>query len=223
MRVWLKFRRADELAFISHLDAHKAYYRMFRRADIPLALSQGFNPHPIMSLAAPLPLGFQSEADYLDIVLSSSMALQEISRRLSTVSGHEAFQLVGLRQVPQQGVSALAALVAWAEYNIDLKRAPGLVESIERFNSADSAVFTKQTKRGEREADAKGLVRRLDAERNVVNAILSMAEPIVFRPEELVSVLSSLVGEQWEIEVVSRRELYVREDGLVTPMQLRLG
>ncbi|MBS4053530.1 MAG: DUF2344 domain-containing protein, partial [Thermaerobacter sp.] len=47
MRLWLKFARADELGYISHLDTHRAYYRLFRRAELPLALSQGFNPHPI--------------------------------------------------------------------------------------------------------------------------------------------------------------------------------
>lgn len=223
MRLWLKFRRADELAFISHLDAHKAYYRLLRRADIPLAFSQGFNPHPVMSLAAPLPLGFHSEADYLDLALSKPMELEDISQRLMTVSGHEALQLVGLRQVPQQRLQALAALVAWAEFSIVLRTTPGLRSSLELFDKADQVMFIKQTKRGSRDADAKGLVKALRVNGNVITAILAMAEPVVFRPEELVGVLGSLVGEQWEIELVSRRELYVRALGLVTPLKLQLG
>ncbi|MFH1087432.1 MAG: TIGR03936 family radical SAM-associated protein, partial [Chloroflexota bacterium] len=56
-RLRLKFGRDRSLRFISHLDLMRLWERAFRRAGVPLAYSQGFTPHPSISLAAPLALG----------------------------------------------------------------------------------------------------------------------------------------------------------------------
>lgn len=220
MRLWLKFERDDSLAFISHLDAHKAYYRMFRRAELPLAYSQGFNPHPVMSLAAPLPLGFQSRADYLDLTLSGELNVGDVRERLSTVSGQDSLRLLGVRAV---GTSqpALAALIAWARYEITL--AEGEVEkAVQVFLSAQEAPFVKETKRGTRQADAKVLVRSVAVAGRMIKAVLSLAEPVVFRPEEFVQVLSGLSATTLEIELISREELYVRGEGMQSPLECEL-
>lgn len=223
MRLWLKFSRADALAFISHLDTHKAYYRMFRRAELPLAYSQGFNPHPVLSLAAPLPLGFMSNADYLDLALAEDIPAGEITKRLLTVSGHENLTLQGLRVITTK-VPALAALIAWGEYDITLRPAFDVTGAIKAFEEAREVPFVKETKRGTRDADAKTLVRSIVATEQGLRAILSLGEPVVFRPEELVKVLSafSTSGNEAEIELVVRQELYVRGDKLDHPLQCEL-
>ena len=223
MRLWLKFSRADSLAFISHLDTHKAYYRMFKRAELPLAYSQGFNPHPVMSLAAPLPLGFSSEADYLDLVLAENTPVEEITRRLLTVSGHENLTLQGVRVITTK-TPALAALIAWAEYDITLHPGFNVAQAIEAFERASEIPFVKETKRGTRDANAKTLVQSLVPTEHGLRAILSLAEPVVFRPEELIKVLSgfSPSESEAEIELVVRQELYVRGDRLDHPLQCAL-
>lgn len=223
MRLWLKFSRADSLAFISHLDTHKAFYRMFRRAGLPLAYSQGFNPHPVMSLAAPLPLGFMSNADYLDLALAEDIATDGISQRLLSVSGNENLTLQGIRVIPPR-IPALAALIAWAEYDITFRPGFDVPEAIEAFNGANEVPFIKETKRGTREADAKTLVRSIEATENGLRAVLSLAEPVVFRPEELVNVLSRFSPNEGraEIELVVRQELYVRGDRLDNPLRCGL-
>ncbi|KAF0197726.1 MAG: hypothetical protein FD169_328 [Bacillota bacterium] len=221
MRVWLKFARDDSLAFISHLDTHKAYYRMFRRAALPLAYSQGFNPHPIMSLAAPLPLGFMSNADYLDLVLAEDTPPEDITQRLLTVSGHENLTLQGIRVITTK-VPALAALIAWGEYDITIRPGFNVTEAIEAFEGAREVPFVKETKRGTRDADAKTLVRSIVATEHGLRAILSLAEPVVFRPEELVKVLSHFSSSEIAIELVVRQELYVRGDRLDHPLHCGL-
>ncbi|MDP3487797.1 MAG: TIGR03936 family radical SAM-associated protein [Bacillota bacterium] len=223
MRLWLKFSQADSLAFISHLDTHKAYYRMFRRADLPLAYSQGFNPHPVMSLAAPLPLGFASNADYLDLALAEDTPTEEITQRLLTVSGNESLTLQGLRVITTK-VPALASLIAWGEYDINFRPGFNITEALQAFEAASEVPFVKETKRGTRDADAKTLVRSIVATEYGLRAILSLAEPVVFRPEELIKVLSKLSSSKnnAEIELVVRQELYVRGDGLDHPLQCGL-
>jgi radical SAM-linked protein len=69
-RLRIRFSRGEELKYISHLDLMRLWQRALNRAGIALAYSEGFNPHPRMSLAAPLALGVTSEAELMDIVLA---------------------------------------------------------------------------------------------------------------------------------------------------------
>ena len=66
MIIRVRFGKEGALRFIGHLDVLRTFQKIFRRADIPMAYSQGFSPHPIMSFALPLGLGLSSEGEYLD-------------------------------------------------------------------------------------------------------------------------------------------------------------
>ena len=66
-RLRIKFSRGEEVKFISHLDIMRLWQRVLQRAGMPLACSEGFNPRPRISLAAPLPIGVTSEAELMDI------------------------------------------------------------------------------------------------------------------------------------------------------------
>src|SRR4030042_929087 len=66
-RLRLRFSRGDEVKYVSHLDLMRLWERALRRAGIALAYSEGFSPHPRLSLAAPLPLGVTSEAELMDV------------------------------------------------------------------------------------------------------------------------------------------------------------
>lgn len=69
-RLRIRFSRGQEVKFISHLDIMRLWQRALNRAGISLAYSEGFNPHPRMSLAAPLAVGVTSEAELMDITLT---------------------------------------------------------------------------------------------------------------------------------------------------------
>ena len=73
-RLRLRFSRGEELKYISHLDLMRLWERVLRRADIPMAYSEGFSPHPRISLAAPLPIGVTSEAELMDIVVRTAVS-----------------------------------------------------------------------------------------------------------------------------------------------------
>jgi len=68
-RLRLRFSRGEELKYVSHLDLMRLWERALRRARIPIAYSEGFSPHPRISLAAPLPVGVTSEAELMDVVV----------------------------------------------------------------------------------------------------------------------------------------------------------
>jgi len=73
-RLRLRFSRGEELKYISHLDLMRLWERALRRAGIPIAYSEGFSPHPRISLAAPLPIGVTSEAELMDVVVKKAVS-----------------------------------------------------------------------------------------------------------------------------------------------------
>jgi radical SAM-linked protein len=73
-RLRIKFSRGPEIKFISHLDIVRLWQRAFNRANIEIAYSTGFSPHPKISLAAPLPLGITGDAELMDIFCIKGVA-----------------------------------------------------------------------------------------------------------------------------------------------------
>ncbi len=69
-RLRVRFCREEEIKFISHLDIMRLWQRTLHRAGIPLAYSEGFSPHPRISLAAPLQVGVTSQAELMDVSCS---------------------------------------------------------------------------------------------------------------------------------------------------------
>ncbi len=68
-RLRITFAKGEEIKYISHLDLMRLWERALRRARVPLAYSHGFNPRPKMAVAAPLPVGFTSRGEVMDVVL----------------------------------------------------------------------------------------------------------------------------------------------------------
>ncbi|UCE66193.1 MAG: TIGR03960 family B12-binding radical SAM protein [Candidatus Zixiibacteriota bacterium] len=69
-RLRIRYSIGPELRFLSHLDNIRTVFRAIRRGEIPVAYSEGFNPHQKVSFGPPLPVGYTSEAEYFDMVLT---------------------------------------------------------------------------------------------------------------------------------------------------------
>lgn len=81
-RVRITFAKGEPLKYISHLDLTRTWERVFRRAGLPVAYSQGFNPRPRFQIAAALPVGVTGRAELLDVWLSEPVAPEEVDARL---------------------------------------------------------------------------------------------------------------------------------------------
>ncbi|MDR3295942.1 MAG: TIGR03936 family radical SAM-associated protein, partial [Clostridiales Family XIII bacterium] len=66
MRYLVKFKKTDNMIYISHLDMQRLFHRTMKRLQINLRYSSGFNPHPKLSFAQPLSLGHASTSEYLE-------------------------------------------------------------------------------------------------------------------------------------------------------------
>ncbi len=128
-RLRLRFSRGEELKFLSHLDLMRLWERALRRAGVPLAYSQGFTPHPKISLAAPLPIGVTSDAELMDVWLtkwlSPSFFSATVRRQLPKGISLNEVWILGLR------VPSLQSQVRWAEYRveIDTEKKPEEIEA----------------------------------------------------------------------------------------------
>lgn len=122
-RLRIKFRRGEELKFISHLDITRLWHRALTRAGIALAYSQGFSPHPKMSLAAPLAMGVTGEAELLDIVLARWLSPHSFASLVSQQlpPGMEIAQVYPIAET----APSLQSLVRFAEYRVELETRKG--------------------------------------------------------------------------------------------------
>jgi radical SAM-linked protein len=81
-RLRVTFSRGEPLRFISHLDLMRFWERALRRGGLSVAYSEGFSPHPKLSLGAPLPVGTTGEAELMDVVLAQPVEPEEFLRRV---------------------------------------------------------------------------------------------------------------------------------------------
>ena len=151
----LLYRKEFESQYISHLDLMRVFRRSFARAKLPLVFSQGFNPHPYLSVPLPLPTGFESVCDLLDFDLDLDELPADFLERLNAAFPHGvSAQKVYLRT---RGGGDIAA----ASYVVTLKGEGFDEESVHKLFTAGPIVMMKRTKRGETEEDITRFIRRL--------------------------------------------------------------
>ena len=164
MKARIKFKKYGALRFIGHLDVMRFFQKAIRRAHIPIAYTEGYSPHMIMSFANPLGIGITSEGEYFDIELKESISSQEAVARLNEVMV-EGMEVLSFRQIAEEKKMTGMAIVAAADYLLDItsKTLPQNWESqIEAFLSQSEIRILKQTKRSEKEVDIKPLIYRME-------------------------------------------------------------
>src|ERR1700687_2693020 len=81
-RLRVRYAKRGRMRFASHRDIARAVERGVRRAGLPIAYSAGFTPHPKISYAGAAPTGTASEAEYLELSLTSVCAVTEVREQL---------------------------------------------------------------------------------------------------------------------------------------------
>lgn len=146
-RIQITFRKEEPLQYISHLDLLRAWERILRRAELPLAYSAGFNPHPKITIAMPLPVGCTGDRELVDVVLEEPRSVDEIAASLEPVLP-EGISLVGIEQVPLKA-TALPALIREATYEVTLSgvRAPEVEQLVAELMDRDTLKVEFRRKR----------------------------------------------------------------------------
>ncbi len=171
MKVRIKFQKYRAMKFIGHLDVMRYFQKAFRRAGFDNEYTKGFNPHQIMSFAAPLGVGLTSDGEYVDVELRSSDAPEIMIDRLNAVMS-EGFRVIGFkflkeREENKKNITAMAQ-VSSADYLISLKDGYDVPEAIDtqekfsrvfrEFYQAGEIVMDKKTKTSEKAVDIKPMI-----------------------------------------------------------------
>ena len=144
VRIW--FTKKDTAKYISHLDLTRCLIRAFRRTDIPLWYTEGFNPHPHLVFGLSLPLGVEGENEILDIRLDDESypderVISELNR--VTVPGIEFLKIDAPQQKPLFITSGLYEMTISSNNDENIRNT-----ILEKINSKN-IVIHKKTKKGE--------------------------------------------------------------------------
>ncbi len=82
------FAKKDTMKYISHLDLMRLFMRALRRADLPLKITEGFNPHPKLSIRRALKLGLESDHEEATVALKEFVSAQDFKERLQKQLPH---------------------------------------------------------------------------------------------------------------------------------------
>ncbi len=142
----IKYTKTDYMKYISHLDLISTFQRAFRRAEISVAYSQGFSPHPKLSIAHPLSVGLSSISEYMEVYIENNVSDEKIISRLNAVlpSGISILQCHKILEEKK----SLAALVAYGNYEIsfisNIIQEQQLIYHIKDYLSKDEIIVTKK-------------------------------------------------------------------------------
>ena len=166
MKVRIKFKKYGALRFIGHLDVMRFFQKAMRRAHIPIAFTQGFSPHMIMSFASPLGIGLSSDAEYFDAELTEPIASDDAVRQLNEVMV-EGIEVVSFVQIAEEKKMTGMAIVAAADYLVSVKEGvlpENWKEQLKSFYAQPEISVLKQTKRSEKMVDIRPLIYKLDVQ-----------------------------------------------------------
>lgn len=213
----IKYHKEHHLRFVAHLEMVRLMERVFRRMDLPLHYTQGFNPHPRISFASPLSVGVESVAELLDVELIEQMPVQEVLARAQQALPR------GLTFETAKYVEdkrSLMSLVTWAEYTVLLDcfieawRMKALIGQVLAMETLP--VQKKGGKSDGKTVDIRAQIAEIDMVDSEQGATLRMVlangSGGSLKPELLVQTLGTLGNTELTIEKVVRTNLYTTED-----------
>jgi radical SAM-linked protein len=162
-RLRIVYTRDATLKYIGHLDTARTWQRILRRADLPLAYSEGFNPQPKITFAAALPLGCTSEHEVMDVVLDRACDLIEAAQNLKRALP-PGMQLRSIEEAPLRD-PALQVQVVASEYSVPLEESISIDAIADRVQAITEAVEVNRERRG-RVYNLRPLIQALSIERD---------------------------------------------------------
>lgn len=192
MRAMIRFGKRDRLRFISHLDLQRFFQRAVNRTGLPIAYTQGFNPHPVMSFGSALAVGWTSEYEIIDIRLSAPMGRKRTEEAVRSALPPD-LPVLEVRMVDDRHPAPMA-LVRMADYRVRLtgESAPAVIAQIPAFLGCEEMPVVKKTKSGEKQIDARPLVLSVEPTPNGFQTRLMLTQSQSIKPDLLLGLLCDM-------------------------------
>jgi radical SAM-linked protein len=200
-RVRIRYAKRGRLRFTSHRDFARAFERALRRAEVPMAYSAGFTPHPKISYVGASPTGAASEAEFLEIGLTREVDLAALRAALDTALP-EGLDVV---EAVVAGPGSLAERMEASAWRIEL---PGVgvaaaQEAVQALLACDEVRVERLTKNGRREVDVRAAIVSMSISgaapagsapiHATMDVVVRQVTPAV-RPDDVVAALRSVGG-----------------------------
>ena len=187
----LRFEKTGRAIYISHLDLMSTMQRAFARAELELKYSEGFNPHPLISILLPLSVGTASLCELMDFRLREEADLATLPARLTAALPE------GIRALESYPAERKSVQLKWLDVSgvFEYDRGAPEPETLTEFFRQPELVIEKKTKRGLGQSDIRPAIERIAFEADGADirvcARISAQEPTL-NPELLCAALRQL-------------------------------
>jgi radical SAM family uncharacterized protein/radical SAM-linked protein len=217
-KIRIKYTRTGKLRFLSHLELMTAIIRTFRRADIPIAYSEGFTAHPKISFGPALPVGTESESEYLDAELTYKMGMDKILSALNTQFP------IGIKAIDARYLlfkaESLSAAITGFSYIVTMPPDAACnisKEIIDEFLQKKGIIVKRKTGSGEKEIDIRPYIKELAIASNKPEVRLHMLIQNMdgrgCKPTEVIQALLHLSEDEIKSVMIKRTGLYILKNG----------
>ncbi|MBE5773011.1 MAG: DUF2344 domain-containing protein [Clostridiales bacterium] len=194
MRALIRFGKQPRLRFISHLDMQRFFQRALNRTGLPIAYTQGFNPHPVLSFGSALALGWTSEYEIIDIKLAVPMGRKRTEDAMRSALPDD-LPVIEVKLVDDRHPAPMAQ-VKMADYRVTLEGedVERILAQVPAFMERECVLEMKKTKSGEKEINIRPLVISADTFENGINMRLMLTEKESLKPNLMLKALCDMAG-----------------------------
>lgn len=232
----VKFTKKGYLKYISHLDLMRLFERGFRRAQIPIKYSEGFNPQPRFSIANPLALGIESEEEYMDINLHERIPIDEFIERMNRELPDD-IKIRGAKYIKDK--RSISSMIGWSYYSIsfeaeNIDRKEELKKLLKDWLKGEKIIIKKLRRKKkkiiEREQNIRPFIGNAIVEdcivndeasnvRVVVNCMLKAGDKGNLKPTDFINAMDKYLnlGVNYDTIDIKRLSLLIEDEGEILP------
>ena len=228
----MQFCKTREGRFLSHLDLMHTWERVIRRSQLPLAYSQGFNPHPKINFASACAVGTTSDGEYMDMELTQELPVEQVEEMLQAVMP-PAFRVSAMKVVTGKAPS-LMSIIQRARYVLRLELVEEAAQeqldaAVERFWQQEEIVIYryKKNSKDKRPVNIRPGVYELELTAEGKNALLHILVQCGnegnIRPEEVAyGLMATGMPMVQHVVRIHRLGLYVLDEkgALLSPLDV---
>lgn len=182
----LRFKKNSTAVWISHLDMVRTFQRIFMRAGIDLVFSEGFNPHPRIVFAVPLPLGASSECELLEF------RLYQPENEKKLLDSLRASAPIGIDITSVERSERKFTDIKFASYEFSVDGDSEKLSSVVRsFMEQEEIIVNRKTKSGFKDKDIRCSIASAEIVDGKLLCILSVDADSFLGPEPFISALQA--------------------------------
>lgn len=224
MKVRCEYCAGPELKFLSNLDMMHMMERALRRAEIPYALSEGFNPHIKLSMGTVLPVGLWGKNEYFDLELTKNVAPEWFVMQLNSVLPPY-IKINRMIEIDSKE-PALMKTVNAAGYSFVVKGVSQseLQQQLDNLIKMPVFLVKSRGKKKDVDKDLKPGIYKIEVKGQedsvIINLTVAIGEPVNIRFDELKDLLLSAGIREENLTDVYRKANYIKiEENYFTPLE----